>query len=83
VAQDRRNHAARAEATRLVVEGLNTGEHRWHLLHAGAVERILKRLAIRGLVRTTSHGWVPMPVLQCPVAIIAVDPEIGNESVPP
>jgi hypothetical protein len=76
VAQDRRNYASRGDATRLVVEGLITGEYRWDLLQAPAVERILRRLAIRGLARTTSGGWVPSPPLQCPASIIPVDPDI-------
>ena len=80
VAQDRRNYASRGDATRLVVEGLITGEHRWDALEPSAVERILRRLAIRGFVRNTSDGWVPLPPLQQPIAIIPVDPEIGIAS---
>ena len=71
---DRRNHASRAEATRLVLEalaGAPDAADGWRArgLPAGVVERILKRFAFRGLARVTPSGWAPAPPLLCRVPL--------------
>ena len=69
VTRDRRNHAARAEACRLVWNALRSGEgveerllSRLRIASPGAAERILKRLALCGLARITPDGWKSAPV---------------------
>jgi hypothetical protein len=74
--KERRNHAGRAEATRLVVNALLGGTKEsdvrdlqaW-ILPPGATERILKSLAIRGLARSTASGWEPTPPLVTSVSL--------------
>ena len=72
---DRRNHASRAEATRLVLEALVAAPDAagsWPAgggLPAGVAERILKRFALRGLARVTPAGWEPTPPLLCHVPL--------------
>ena len=37
-----------------------------YVVIAGAGQRILKRLALRGLVRRVAEGWIPLPPLLNP-----------------
>jgi hypothetical protein len=67
---DRRNPEHRAltlqrllDVLRAHVHGIQIDALRIDSLTADATERILKRLAIRGLVRVEEGRWVPRPVL--------------------
>ena len=65
---DRRDHRARAVTFHRVVEHLHRGGLQLdHLpddqLSPAAVQRIVQRLAVRGLARVTESGWEPRPVL--------------------
>ena len=76
---ERRNHRQRAETLRRVVAwiGTKTSPVRQvppELVNVEAGQRILKRLALRGLVRTVKRGWMPGPSLMAPATIHPVDP---------
>jgi hypothetical protein len=67
---DRRNPERRAltlqrllDLLREHVHGIQAEAVRVDSLTADAAQRILKRLAIRGLVRLEERRWVPRPVL--------------------
>ena len=67
---DRRNHRYRALTVQRLVQHLRShpgGVHADELgdqqLARGAAARILKRLAIRGMVRVADGRWQPQPVL--------------------
>jgi hypothetical protein len=78
---ERRNFQSRSAAVQRVLERLRL-ERRGVRLHdlqdqqlrPGVAERILKRLAIRGLVRVTEGRWEPQPVLLAG-ATISGEPE--------
>ena len=70
MAQDRRNYARRAEATRAVILRVTGARHTvGNELSLPAFQRILKGLALRGLVRLTSDGWRPSSVLISPAPL--------------
>ena len=69
---ERRNYSARADVVRRVVEHLreqhaiNPAEWLGETVAGRAVERVVKRLALKGLVRFVGGKWVPEPVLLRP-----------------
>ena len=74
VANDRRNHATCAEACRVVWNALRSGQgsnqrlgSELGILAPQVAERIVKRLALRGLVRMAPHGWAPAAVNPVPL----------------
>jgi hypothetical protein len=80
---ERRNHARRGEAGRLVLNALlgpsresDVRDLKAWILAPGATERILKRLGFRGLARTIPGGWEPTPPL---LAIIGLQLSDGWE----
>ena len=88
---DRRDYQRRALTMQRVVAylhghrgGVRIGALRDDHVGADAVERILKRLAIRGLVRAAEHRWVPQPVLlnAAPLAIMDEAVEISTPELP-
>ena len=68
---ERRNYPARAETLCRVLRNLlndSTDVTTW--APDEAAERILRRLACRGLVRRVSGTWLPTPILLHPAALI-------------
>ena len=72
---ERRNYDDRASTFQRVLLWLRsetTPVHRvpTQLTSSKAGLRILKQLAIRGLVRVTDEGWIPQPLLLNPPALV-------------
>ena len=75
---DRRNHRSRADTIRRVFawisrEGTPVAAIPRYLVTPEAGNRILKQLALRGLIRSTDSGWVPESVLLHPPDLERVD----------
>jgi DNA-binding IscR family transcriptional regulator len=76
---ERRNYQHRAETTRAIVECLARRSEGitvqllavHYMVSPSAAERIVKRLAIRGLVRSRMPGvWIAAPPLLSPASLI-------------
>ena len=67
--QDRRDYGRRAAATQSVVLDLLYRIGPVEGVAPDAVQRILRRLALRGLVRVGPTGWRPALPLLMPVAL--------------
>jgi hypothetical protein len=70
---DRRDPVRRAQTLRQIIErlvshrlGVRPADLLVYNIVLEAAERILKRLALRGLVREMAGAWVPRPVLLNP-----------------
>jgi hypothetical protein len=75
--QDRRNYQSRSATIQRVLDCLRRAAGGLHLhelhdseLRPAVVERILKRLAIRGLVCVQNGRWVPRRILVAPAATV-------------
>ena len=80
---ERRDHHRRAETLKRVTlwisgETSPAREVPGHMAAADAGERILKRLALRGLVRHTESGWMARQVLIQPGQLDRIAPELEN-----
>ena len=74
---ERRDPISRAEALRRVTMWISevTGPALHvpsYVVLAEAGQRILKRLALRGLVRRVAEGWIPLPPLLNPFPLCEV-----------
>ena len=76
---DRRNYRSRAETVRRVVEWLNdasaggtqpTQEIPEELAPRHVIERVLRRLMVRGLTRKVGTGWIPAAPLLHPAQLV-------------
>ena len=79
---DRRNHCMRAEMLRRVVDWLRAQTSPAQQVPASVAEptvalRILRRLAVTGLVRREPAGWLPSPVLVRPPQVLAFNPPLA------
>ena len=88
VAVERRNHRQRADTLRRVTGWISkeTSPVRQvpaDIVHTEAGQRILKRLALRGLVRRVTQGWTPTPSLIAPATLHPVNPGDPSASRPP
>ena len=77
---ERRNFLNRADTIRRLLAWLRSEarpvkEMPTHLVSRAAGLRILKHWAIRGLVRKTEGGWMPLPLLFDPPPLILVTDE--------
>ena len=76
---ERRDHQKRADTLRRVVEWLTRETPTPHVMPDIAdltvARRILQRLALRGLVRSTESGWVARQVLSIPAELNEINPE--------
>jgi hypothetical protein len=73
---ERRNHSMRADVLRRVVDWLRAQTAPALRVPESVAEptvalRILKRLAVTGLVRRSPAGWLPSPVLVRPPQLLA------------
>ena len=81
---DRRNHSRRADVVRRVVDWLRAQTGPAQQVPETVAEptvglRILKRLAVTGLVRRAPAGWLPSPVLVQPPQVLAFMPPLAYE----
>ena len=76
---DRRDHQTRANTLRRVIEWLtqdtSASQVSPDIADLAVARRILRRLAVRGLVRHTPSGWVARRVLSTPAELQQIDPE--------
>lgn len=76
---ERRNYWSRSLAYSRVVEWLKQQRHKRHgedlppTIHPGISERILKRLAWRGLAKNEAGKWAPTSALIRPAKLEKVD----------
>ena len=68
---ERRDYASRAETLRRVATWISqvtkpASDVPAYVAIAEAGQRILKRLALRGLVRRVAEGWIPSPPMLNP-----------------
>ena len=77
---ERRDHRKRADLERRVAQWISgapsvVGEVPPYIASPEAGRRILKRLALRGLIRRVNWGWVARSALVRPALLKRVDPE--------
>jgi hypothetical protein len=78
---ERRNYPHRAIVSCRVVRWLLTGDADVvEVIDQGAVQRILKRMARRGLVKAHGRGWAPTAVFRHPATLIEME-GIGLHSI--
>lgn len=75
---ERRNFRTRADTMRRVLTWIRAQNSPVvcvprHLATPEAGVRMLKQLAIRGLLRSTAEGWVPQPSLLNPPPLVEPD----------
>jgi hypothetical protein len=75
---ERRNHWSRAYTMKRVLtwisrEGTPVAAIPRYLVTPEAGNRMLKQLALRGLIRRTDNGWVPSSILVNPPELTRVD----------
>ena len=66
---ERRDPERRAELTRRLVDWVRQQTRPFTtvpdaITHPSIAQRVIKRLALRGLARHVGDGWLPSPVLQ-------------------
>jgi hypothetical protein len=81
LANERRNFLNRADTMRKILGWLRSEDYPVrelpsHLIPRAAGLRILKHWAIRGLVRKTEGGWMPLPWLFNPPSLMVVTDEM-------
>ena len=79
---DRRNHSKRADVLGRVINWLRAQTGPAQQVPESVAEptvglRILKRLAVTGLVRRAPAGWLPSPVLVRPPQVLAFAPPLA------
>ena len=75
---ERRDFRTRADTMRRVLAWIRSQDHPVvcvprHLATPDAGTRMLKQLAMRGLLRSTEEGWVAQPPLLDPPPLIKTD----------